>query len=423
MTRTTLSAQEARRAALAAQGFGRPRDGATARSLAAAIARMGVLQIDSVNVFARSHYMPLFSRLGGYDPADLDRLVMRRPTRSKPARYVEYIPHEAAFLPVEDWPLWAFRRADVAARDGRWGAWASDPRNRDVVDRVRAELADRGPLRPADVESVGRAARGGPWWDWDHVKQALEHLWGTGEVAIAGREGFERVYGLAEHVVPAAHLGRDVPREDAIRELVRRAARASGVATIADLNDYYRLRDQRAVRAAVDDLVDAGELAPVAVEGWTNGAGRPVPAWIHRDARVPRRLEHTALLTPFDPAVWFRDRAERLFGFRYRIEIYVPGPKRRYGYYSLPVLLDDRVAGRIDLKADRREGALRVQSAWWEEHAAHGDGAERIAAELRRAASWQGLERITVSRWGDATDHLAAALRAERHAHPNEAIA
>ncbi|GGO67544.1 hypothetical protein GCM10010910_29560 [Microbacterium nanhaiense] len=404
MVRASISAAEARRAALAAQGLGGPRTGsAGARSLHAAIARMGVLQIDSVNVFARSHYMPLFSRLGSYERADLDRIVFRR----RRPTHVEYLAHEAAFMPVADWPLWAFRREAVRARSGRWGGWAAA--NADTIERVTAELADRGPLKPSEILSVERQARGGPWWDWDHVKRALEYLWGTGEVAIAGRDGFERVYGLAAQVLPSEVLF-DVGRDDAIRELVRRAARAHGVVTIADLDDYYRIRDQRAVRAAVADLEDAGELAPVAVEGWNR------PAWIHRDARVPRSISQTTLLTPFDPVVWFRERAERVFDFSYRIEIYVPGPKRQYGYYSLPLLVDDRIAGRIDLKADRAAGILRVQSAWWE----HG-GADpsRVAEELRRAAEWQGLGEITVSRWGDASEDLAAALVAERHEHPN----
>lgn len=399
-----MSAAEGRRAALAAQGFGGARNGsASARSIHAAIARMGVLQIDSVNVFARSHYMPLFSRLGSYDPAALDRIVFRR----RRPTHIEYLAHEAAFMPIADWPLWGFRREAVRARSGRWGGWALE--NADVVDRVRAELGERGPLKPSEILSVERQARGGPWWDWDHVKRALEYLWGIGEVTIAGRDGFERVYGLASAVLPAEVLF-DLPREEAIHELVRRAARAHGVATIADLDDYYRIRDQRAVRAAVDSLVVSGELSPIAVEGWNR------PAWIHRDARVPRAISQTALLTPFDPVVWFRDRAERVFDFAYRIEIYVPGPKRRHGYYSLPLLVDDRIAGRIDLKADRAAGILRVQSAWWE----HG-GADpaRVAVELRRAAEWQGLGDITVSRWGNAADDLATALGADRHDHPN----
>jgi uncharacterized protein YcaQ len=364
---------------------------------------MGVLQIDSVNVFARSHYMPLFSRLGSYEPAALDRIVFRR----RRPTHVEYLAHEAAFMPVADWPLWAFRRDAVRARSGRWGGWAAA--NADVIDRVRAELGERGPLKPSEILSVERQARGGPRWDWDHVKRALEYLWGIGEVAIAGRDGFERIYGLATQVLPGEVIF-DTPRDDAIRELVRRASRAHGVATIADLDDYYRIRDQKAVRAAVGSLVDSGDLSPVAVEGWNR------PAWIHREARVPRAISQTALLTPFDPVVWFRDRAERVFDFSYRIEIYVPGPKRRHGYYSLPLLVDDRIAGRIDLKADRQAGILRVQSAWWE----HG-GADpvRVAAELRRAAEWQGLGDITVSHWGDASDEIAAALGTGRHDHPN----
>jgi len=388
-----------------AQGLGGARDGsATPRTLHAAIARMGVLQIDSVNVFARSHYMPLYSRTGSYDTAQLDRIVFRRTNPT----HVEYLAHEAAFMPVADWPLWGFRRDDIRARNGRWGGWAAE--NTGVIDLVRAELADRGPLKPSEIASIEREARRGPWWDWDHVKRALEHLWGIGEVAIAGRDGFERVYGLASQILPDEVLF-DAPRGEAVRELVRRAARAYGVATISDLNDYYRLRDQKAVRAAVQDLVDSGELFPVAVEGWNRSA------WIHRDARVPRAISQTALLTPFDPVVWFRERAERLFGFSYRIEIYVPGPKREYGYYSLPVVVDDRIAGRVDLKADRAASTLRVQSAWWEPGAP--PDPVRVAAEIRRAAAWQGLEEVTVSRWGDAADGLAAELGAERHEHPN----
>ncbi|WP_221583655.1 winged helix-turn-helix domain-containing protein [Microbacterium sp. G2-8] len=420
MARTALSAGEARRTALAAQGFGREREGAAnARSLAAAIRRMGVLQIDSVNVFARSHYMPLFSRVGPYDPALLERLVLRRGTAARPASYVEYLAHEAAFMPVDDWPLWGFKRDLMRRRYGGEGSWVADPQGAQVVDKVRAELRERGPLRPSDIESVVRRGGRGPWWDWDHAKQALEMMWRFGDVAIAGREGFERVYALAEHVVPSQVRDVEMPEADAVRELVRRAAIASGIATVADLKDYYRLPSQKGVRAAVDELVDAGELVPVEVEGWRDARDRAIPAWMHRDARVPRRIAHTSLLTPFDPAVWFRDRAERLFDFRYRIEIYVPQPKRQYGYYSLPVLVDDRVVGRIDLKADRQASTLRVQSAWWEEHAASGHAADRIADELLRAAAWQGLEHVSVSRWGDATDHLAGALDAERHAHPN----
>jgi uncharacterized protein YcaQ len=404
----TLSAAEARRVALAAQGFARPHPAATGtRQLNDALRRMATLQIDSVNVFARSHYMPLFSRLGEYDTATLDALLFaRRPP------WVEYWAHVAAFIRSADWPLFAFRMDDMRAKYGADDTWFA--RHRETVDWVRAELAERGPLRPAEIErDLGDRPRGG-WWGWDDVKRAMEYLWMFGEVAIAGRRGFERRYALARDVLPADALAVRVPRDEAVRELVRRAARAYGVATASDVADYWRIRDRRAVTAALEDLTDAGELTRVTVEGWTS-AGRPAPAWLHRDAIVPRRIDAAALLTPFDPVVWFRDRAERLFSFEYRIEIYTPGPQRRYGYYSLPLLVGDRIVGRADLKADRAAGTLLVQSAWWEPDAPAG-AAERVAAELRRAARWQGLERISVSRWGDAVDGIAAELpEAARH--------
>lgn len=406
---TSLRAAEARRIALAAQGFAKPRPAAAGtRQLNLALARMSTLQIDSVNVFARSHYMPLFSRVGPYDPAALDRLLFaRRP------RYVEYWAHVAAFIPAEDWSLFRFRMAAMRAKYGSDpGGWFRS--HGEIVDWVRAELAARGPLRPAQIEHDAKQAARGPWWDWDVVKRALEFLWLFGEVAIAGRRGFERRYGLVEQVIPADALDREVPRTDAIRELVRRAATAYGVATASDLADYWRITDRAAVMAAIGALVDEGELEPVTVEGWTS-AGRPAKAWLHRDAARPRRIDATALLTPFDPVVWFRDRAQRLFGFEYRIEIYTPAAQRRFGYYSLPVLVGDDLVGRVDLKADRGASTLLVQSAWWE-HGRPPEAADRLAEELRLAARWQGLERLSVSRWGDATDDLAGALpEASRH--------
>jgi uncharacterized protein YcaQ len=288
---------------------------------------------------------------------------------------------------------------------------------------VRDELRDRGPLRPAQIEHDAKRAERGPWWDWDVVKHALEYLWLFGEVAIAGRRGFERRYAMASDVIPADTLATPIDREDAIRELVRRAAASYGVATAADLADYWRIANRPAVLSAVRDLTDSGELQEVTVDGWTTG-GRPAKAWVHRDARLPRRVDATALLTPFDPVVWFRDRAQRLFDFEYRIEIYTPAPQRRYGYYSLPVLVGDDVVGRIDLKADRPASRLLVQSAWWE-HGRPADAAERVADELRAAARWQSLDSISVSRWGDAVDDLAGALpEASRHeTAPVEAVA
>ena len=403
---------------LAAQGFGRrpatPPATPGTRQLNLALARMHTLQIDSVNVFARSHYMPLFSRLGPYDTSLLDRLLFaRRPP------YVEFWAHVAAFIPADDWQLFRFRMDDHRAKYTAPGTWFAE--NLAIVDWVRAELRTRGALRPAEIEHDSRRGGRGPWWDWDGVKRALEYLWFIGEVAVAGRRGFERRYALAEDVIPAAALAREIDRPDAIRELVARAASAYGVATESDLADYWRIRDRKAVKRATAELVDAGDLVPVVVEGWDRG-GKPLPAWAHRTAALPRRIEAAAVLTPFDPMVWFRDRAERLFGFDYRIEIYTPAPRRRYGYYSLPVLLDDELVGRVDLKADRAGSRLLVQSAWWEEgHVPH-DAPARVAQVLRDAAGWQGLEGISVSRWGDATDALSAELGGVRHEAGPEAV-
>lgn len=378
--------------------------------------RLGVLQIDSVNVFARSHYLPLFSRLGPYDPALLDRVFLSRTTH-----YVEYLAHEATFVPIEDWSLWRFRMDDFRQR------WVSDPnswlsQNARTAGWVKDELRTRGPLRPAQLRADAPRERGA-WWDWDDVKLALEHLWRIGDVAISGRRGFERLYALEEHVIPDAVRERKVSRDDAIRELVRRAAQSSGVATQADLADYYRIRDRRAIRTAINELVDAGDLEPVHVRGWERG-GQPVPAWLHRDAVVPRRVDAAAILTPFDPVVWFRERALRTFDLDYRIEIYVPALKRRYGYYSLPILVGDRIVARVDLKADRSSSTLQVQSAWWEPQSRSAD-AEPIAREIALAATWQELENVSVSGWGDAADAVAAALhgergRVQRHVHVRE---
>ena len=381
--------------------------------------RLGVLQIDSVNVFARSHYMPLFSRLGSYDPALLDRVFLSRTTH-----YVEYLAHEATFIPIEDWALWRFRMEWFRRR------WEADPdswlsRNTRTVAWVRDELRSRGPLRPAELRDDAPRERG-TWWDWDDAKLALEHLWRTGDVAISGRRGFERRYALAEHVIPAEVRARTVPYRDAVRELVERAARSTGVATASDLADYYRIRDRAAVSQAIGDLVDEGALVPVQVRGWERG-GRPVASWMHRDVALPRRVDAAAILTPFDPVVWFRERALRAFDLDYRIEIYVPADKRRHGYYSLPVLVGDRIVARVDLRADRSTSTLQVQSAWWEPPGRVEDS-EAIAREIALAASWQQLENVSVSRWGDAADAVAASLGVgmsglQRHVHPREVSA
>jgi len=388
----SLSIAQARRIALAAQGFGsarRSRPGSTA--IAAAVDRLGLLQIDSVNVFERSHYLPVFARLGGYDRQVLDRMTLR-----SGARYLEYWAHEAAFIPAEDRPLFQWRmddfRAQFETREPGWFAAAAD-----TLARLRSEIGARGPL-PASAFERDTPRRSG-WWQWDEVKRGLERLFATGELVAAGRQRFERVYALPEQVLAPHLLDAAVPRADAIRTLLARSARAHGLGTERDLADYYRVPLSLA-RPAIRELLDAGELSEVNVDGW-----RKV-AYLHRDARRPRNVEATALLSPFDPVVWERERALRLFNFHYRIEIYTPAAQRVYGYYSLPVLLDEALVGRVDLKNDRADRVLRVRSAWAEDHA--GDGTvERIAHALRRAADWQALDGIEVEDRGN----LSAALR------------
>ncbi|OII30907.1 hypothetical protein BIU98_09225 [Curtobacterium sp. MMLR14_010] len=396
MVRSTLSAAEARRVSLAAQGFGRPRtDPATTRSLTASIGRLGLLQIDSVNVFDRSHYLPLFARLGAYDRAALDRL-----TFTKRGPYVEYWAHEAAFVPRDDLRLFRWKMDAMRVRDAgpTRAAWVEGTAT--VRRELRALLAAEGPMPASAVEHEANVRRG-PWWGWSDVKTGLEQMFRWGDVVSAGRSGFERVYALPDQVLPAGFLDDAPARPDAIRDLVARATRAIGVGTRADIADYYRLRSDDTA-AAIADLQDAGVLLPVQVEGWRERA------WLHTDARVPRTMTADAVLSPFDPVVWFRRRAERMYDFHYRIEIYTPAPKRVFGYYVLPVLQDDALVGRVDLKSDRQRGVLRVRTAW-DQDTAQID-AERLAVTLRQAAAWQGLDGVEVTDRGTAAARVAAAL-------------
>lgn len=396
----TVSPQLARRIALAAQGFGRPIPAeARTRQVTGVIDRLGLLQIDSVNVFERSHYLPAFSRVGAYDRAALDRLSGRR------GRLVEYWAHQAAFIPRDLWPLFAFRRAEYLRKGSDWGGAVAE--NRQLAAWLISELAAKGPMRASEIEHDANERRG-PWWGWSDVKRTLEWMFRTGEVVCVERRRFERVYALPEQALLPAELDVQVDEADAVRELVARAAAALGIATAADLADYWRMKAAE-VRPAIEALVDAGVLLPVTVPGW-HSAGRPTPAWVHRDARRPRRVESTALLSPFDPVVWFRPRTERVFGFHYRIEIYTPEPDRVFGYYSLPVLVDDAIVGRVDLKSDRKAGLLRVQSAWHEPGADAGSIAERLVPVLRRAAAWQGLGDVVVAGRGDLSPALDAEL-------------
>jgi uncharacterized protein len=401
----TLTRAQARRITLAAQGFlDRPHSAPTMRTLVRTVGRTGVLQIDSVNVVQRAHYMPLYSRMGAYDIELLHRAAGRRPRR-----LVEYWAHVAAYMPIELWPYMR-HRMERYGRDGH--EWMGLPERQELVSSLLAEIADRGPSTSRDLDDGLPREKVNWGWNWSETKRALEYLFLAGELAVAERTPqFERVYDLPERVIPAEILNAPTPSDaDAYRELVRRAAVSQGVSTARCLADYYRLRQQPAagvssVKTAVDELVDAGELQPVRIEGWNR------PAYLHRDARLPRRVDVSALLSPFDPLVWERDRTEALFDFLYRIEIYTPEHKRVHGYYVLPYLLGDRIVARVDLKADRRAGALLALSAW-AEPAAPPETAERLAAELSQMARWLGLEQVVVSRRGDLAPALAAAAKA-----------
>ena len=388
----SLSAAQARRVVLAAQGFGRPPVPAGTRQLNSAIQRLGLLQLDSINVYERSHYLPLFARLGAYDKTALDRLTFGRKSK-----YIEYWAHEAAIIPTDDWPLWRWKMEQLRHRDHAREPWVQE--NAAMLGWLRAELAERGPVAASQIEHDSNR-RAGPWWGWSDVKRGLEYLFRWGDAVSAGRTRFERSYALAESSLPADVHDRVVSRVEAHRALVERSAVALGVATTSDLADYYRLKSAD-VRPAVADLADAGVLLPVAVRGWTQ------PAWLHRDARIPRRMETTALLSPFDPVVWDRARALRMFGFHYRIEVYTPAPKRTYGYYTLPLLVDDALVGRIDLKSDRQRKVLRVQSAWREVGASV--DLDRVVALLDRIAAWQALEGVEFADRGDLIAELSTA--------------
>ncbi|MGH3728393.1 MAG: winged helix-turn-helix domain-containing protein [Micromonosporaceae bacterium] len=399
MTRDTLSLPQARRIALAAQGFAdpgsdRPPD---ARRLRRLVERLGVLQIDSVNVLLRAHYMPAFSRLGAYPMDQLDQLAGR-----KPRRLFEYWGHEASLLPVRLHPYLRWRMH----LGHQWGVarWARE--NPDFVTWVRDEVRDKGPLTAREIEHDAPRRKDHWGWNWSEVKKALECLFWEGQVTAARRNGsFERVYDLPERSLPAEVVNAPTPeRAEAHRELIRTAAVALGVATEPDLRDYYRLGSAES-RVAVAELVEAGELRPVTVAGWRH------PAYLHPRARVPRRIEASTLLSPFDPLIWERSRTERLFGFRYRIEIYVPASKRVYGYYVLPFLLGDRLVARVDLKADRKAGVLRVPAAWAEPDSAAEETAPALASALQRLAGFLGLEMVADPERGDLAAALRAALR------------
>nr|MDQ3611924.1 winged helix DNA-binding domain-containing protein [Actinomycetota bacterium] len=383
-----VSRRVARRIALAASGFAdpRPKGPPDRRHLRRVLGRTALLQMDSVNVFERAHYLPVFSRLGPYPTSLVDRAAYTD------RELFEYWGHEASLLPVATHPLLRWRMARAEALEEGWGGPLRVMRDQPAfVAEVLARVRDEGPIGAGALHRAaapGQSRRGGPWWDWSQTKVALEYLFWSGRVTTATRRSFERVYDLTERVIPAAVLALPTPpREDAQRELVRIAARAHGVATERDLRDYFRLRVDEGA-AAVRSLIEAGELLRVEVEGWRQ------PAYLWPGARVPRRVVASALLSPFDPLVWERSRTSRLFDFDYRIEIYVPAARRVHGYYVLPFLHDEALRARVDLKADRRAGALRVMASWLEPGSDAVGTATALVGELRLAASWQGLSGV-----------------------------
>jgi uncharacterized protein YcaQ len=399
--KTELSASEARRVALTAQGFNamRRHEAVGAAQLRKAVAQLGVLQIDSVNILVRAHYLPLFSRLGSYEPALLDALAA-----AKPKRFFEYWGHEASLLPIDCQPLLRWRMARALRGQGVWRQlepFAAEKRGE--ADALLARIKTEGPLAASDVAG-GRASKG--MWVWSAAKHALEWLFWAGLVAATHRRGsFERVYDLPERVLPRAVLQLPTPSGvEARRALLARSARALGVATADDLRDYYRIPAADA-QAPIEQLVEEGTIVPVRVRGWRQ------QAYLHKDARPGRKLEGSALLSPFDPLIWRRPRTERLFGFRYRLEIYTPAHKREHGYYVLPFLLDGALVARVDLKADRKAGALIVQRAHVESGAPRCT-AERLIEELRLMASWLGLSSLAVAPVA-GLDRLFTALHVE----------
>jgi uncharacterized protein YcaQ len=404
VTRLTpqLTTAQARRVAVAAQGFASapPARAVTRGDLRRLIGRIQVLQLDSVSVAVRAHYAPVFSRLGPYDRDVLDAAAWSHSARS-PRLLVEYWAHEAALMAVEDWPLLRWRMREYTG--GRWGVEVVKENPR-LVDDVVSAVAELGPSTAGQIEAhlkSGTKRGKGAWWNRSETKWVAEALFASGVLTTAHRTGFARHYDLVERVLPADVVAWEIDDAEAVRELILRAATALGVATEADIRDYFRLRADQS-KPAIADLVAAGELEPVQVDEWT------APAYLRTGQAVPRSDRGTALLCPFDPLIFFRPRVERLFGFHYRIEIYTPAAKRQYGYYVWPLLLDGELVARVDLKADRNSGALHVPGAFIEPGRDPVRVAGELADQLATMAGWLGLDRVTVGERGD----LAAALKA-----------
>ncbi|EPJ96619.1 MULTISPECIES: winged helix-turn-helix domain-containing protein [Pseudomonas] len=398
----SFTLKQARRLALAAQGFdGRsPPASVQPSRLNRLIERLGVLQIDSVNALVRSHYLPLFSRLGHYNRDLLDQAAWSQGRRRT---LFEYWGHEASLLPMSMYPLMRWRMDRASGGEGIYQQLARFGQERqDVIRRVLAAVQEQGALGAGSLST--RKEKAGPWWDWSAEKHALEWLFAAGEVTVAGRRGFERLYDLPERVLPAAILQQPLPDEaQAQRGLLMHAADALGIATEKDLRDYFRLAPADC-RGRLAELEEAGELLRCQVQGWKQ------PAWCRPAAKIPRKVAASALLSPFDSLVWERGRTERLFDFRYRLEIYTPVHKRVYGYYVLPFLHHERIAARVDLRAERALGQLAVHAVHEDASGLDEEGMQALALNLRRMARWLGLERVQLNCQRVSGGRLAVAL-------------
>ena len=399
----SLTASQARRIAVAAQGFSEPKPGGPINRahLTRLISRIQVLQLDSVSVAVRAHYAPVFSRLGPYDRDVLDRAAWG-PRSSR--LLAEYWAHEAALMAVDDWPLLRWRMRQY--RHGRWGTHIVQA-NPQLAEDIVAAIAELGPSTAGQIEAHLAAEprrKKGTWWSRSDTKWVAEALFASGALTTATRVGFARHYDLVERVLPPNVLARHVDDDAAVRELTLRAATALGVGTEADIRDYFRLSAQQ-VKPAIAGLVADGEIERVHVDGWS------APAYLRAGRTVPRQDRGTALLCPFDPLIFFRPRVERLFNFHYRVEIYVPANKRQYGYYVWPLLMDGRLVARVDLKADRATNSLRVVGAFGEPDIPRARVAAALAGELESMASWLGLGRFSVSGRGDLAGELRTAAK------------
>jgi uncharacterized protein YcaQ len=395
-----LSALDARRIAIAAQGLALPRPKAEPgrAHLRKVFDHTGLIQIDSVNVLARSHYLPVFARLGAYPQSLLEDAAW-----GSRRILFEYWGHEASLIPVQMQPLFRWRMEQARRGEGVWsGIRKYGEENQLFIRKVLAEVERRGPLGTSELTEAGKAKGG--WWGWSDGKRAMEWLFWAGLITTRTRRGFERLYDLPERVLPRAITDTPTPtKEEAQRELIRVAARAMGVATETDLRDYFRM-GPRETRDRIAELQEAGELLPVEVKGWGKRA------WLAPGAKRPRKVTASALLSPFDSLVWRRERAERMFGFHYRIEIYVPAEKRQHGYYVLPWLHGDGIKARLDLKSDRQARRLLVQSAHVEDHADPDEIAAPLMADLEAMAKWLDLDGVTVKGRGKLAGALSSQL-------------